>query len=64
MTIDIKYIGKVTASMEVLNRLSIALGEAAEHPWNKGDFGERMYREAANQIYNELDKRGLYDEFK
>jgi hypothetical protein len=64
MTIELKYIGKVTANMGTLNALSIALREAADSPINHNTICQKIYTEAANHIYEELDKRGLYDEFK
>ena len=62
MTVNTK-LGKITASEEVLNRLSIALFEAAnsieaEKGIEKRDvFG---YDTAANEIFDALDETGYY----
>lgn len=66
MTIDIKGFGKVTASKEVLNSICLLLGDACELRTRKGDrFGTaKIYTEMAQQVYEELDKVGLYDEYR
>ena len=62
MTVNTK-LGKITASEEVLNRLSIALFEAANSIEAKKGIEKRDvfgYDTAANEIFDALDETGYY----
>jgi len=66
MTIDVKCFGKITASKSVLNSISVLFKEAAELRELKGDEFEtaKFYEEMSHQIFEELDKTGLYDKYR
>lgn len=62
MTVNTR-LGKITASEEVLNRLSIALFEAANSIEAKKGIEKRDvfgYDTAANEIFDALDETGYY----
>ena len=62
MTVNTK-LGKITASEEVLNRLSMALFEAANSMEAKRGIEKRDvfgYDTAANEIFDALDETGYY----
>lgn len=62
MTIELKGIGKVTASKEVLNLIAIWAGQAAESYEVKGlNALKRQATEADKEIYDALDKTGYYN---
>jgi hypothetical protein len=65
MTVEIKGIGKITASKDALNTISIAFDEAAQ--WNKEngyDAFEERFANASQTIYEALLKAGFYKENK
>lgn len=62
MTVNTK-LGKITASEGVLNRLSMALFEAANSMEAKKGFEKRDvfgYDTVANEIFDALDETGYY----
>lgn len=62
MTVNTE-LGKITASKEVLNRLSIALSESADSIQAKRGVEKRDvfgYNTAAYEIFYALDKTGFY----
>lgn len=63
MTVNTRF-GKITASKEVLNRLSIALFEAADSIQARKGIEKRDvfgYDTAANEIFDALDETGYYN---
>ena len=53
--------GKITASKEVLNMLSLSLSESAEYLANRGYYARSKQDETtAKEIYQALDAVGLY----
>lgn len=63
MTVNTKM-GKITASKEVLNMLSLALSEAADSIQARKGIEKRDvygYDTAANEIFDALDKTGYYN---
>lgn len=64
MTVNTRF-GKITASKEVLNQLSIALFEAADSIQARKGIEKRDvfgYDTAANEIFDALDETGYYNE--
>lgn len=64
MTVNTRF-GKITASREVLNILSIALFEAADSLQARKGIEKRDvfgYDTAANEIFDALDETGYYAE--
>ena len=62
MTVNTRF-GKITASKEVLNELSIALFEAADSIQARKGIEKRDvygYDTVANEIFNALDETGYY----
>lgn len=54
-------IGKITASKEVLNSLSLSLSENAEGLANRGYYARsKQDQTTAKEIYNALDAVGFY----
>ena len=63
MTIDIKGLGKITASKEVLNLLSAMAYDAETTQANKNhDAIARQYSGIANNIYDALLECGYYND--
>lgn len=63
MTVNTRF-GKITASKEVLNQLSIALFEAADSIQARKGIEKRDvfgYDTAANEIFDALDETGYYN---
>ena len=58
-------LGKITASKEVLNRISLAFDEAADDNKVKGymSYSEQLSL-AGSQIYDALNAEGYYDSVK
>lgn len=62
MTINIDSFGKITASKDTLNALSLVFIQAEESESNKGHNAcAKLYRNIANKIYDKLDETGYYD---
>ena len=62
MTVNIEGLGRITASKDVLNYISIAMSEASYHFELKGLSAlQKEAKEYANAIYNELDSKGYYE---
>ena len=62
MTVEIKNIGKITASKEVLNMISLWASQAAERNTLKGYEGLADEADkAASTIYKALKAAGLYE---
>ena len=64
MTVNIKGLGKITATKEVLNWLSITLQEASYSFERQKNGFAKTCEEQANEIFVELDKTGYYDSVK
>ena len=64
MTINTE-VGKITASKEVLNYLSLVISEASKYYESKGSFAlEKKARGVASEIFDALDDTGYYDNIK
>ncbi|MBQ8426167.1 MAG: hypothetical protein IJX16_00180 [Clostridia bacterium] len=62
MTVEIKGLGKITASKEVLNTLSSLIWESSESYENRGRKAlAKDASDIANAIYDELDKANYYN---
>lgn len=73
MTVDVKGFGKITASKEVLNKIICLMYESAMYTENEAEkYDDEETKEVFNkcagytrgyagQIYNELEKVGMYD---
>ena len=62
MTVEIKGLGKITASKEVLNTLSSIICEASGSYENRGRKAlAENASNIANAIYNELEKVNYYN---
>lgn len=60
MTVNTTY-GKITASKEVLNMLSLSLSESARSLADRGYYARSKQDETASEeIYHALDAVGLY----
>ena len=65
MTVYIEGFGKITATQNVLNEISIMAGECAK--WNDENGYHALasdYKDVSDRIYEALDEQGVYDGFK
>lgn len=63
MTVNIEGLGKITASKELLNEISLAFAHERNYYILKGyESLEERSEQRADDIYNSLAKIGFYDE--
>lgn len=63
MTVNIEGLGKITASKDVLNIISLAFAHESNYYITKGyEASEEISEQYANDIHNLLAKTGYYDE--
>ena len=63
MTVNIEGLGKITASKEVLNEISMAFSKQAQYYSAHGCEGNFVVADARGiDIYNALVKVGYYDD--
>lgn len=63
MTVEIKGLGKITASKDALNLISILASEASENFKNRGrDMFSKEAKQISHEIYEALESIGFYDD--
>lgn len=65
MTVKLRNYGKITASKETLNSLSIVFDYAEEHHKTKGNIEmAKILNDASWEIYNALNGVGYYNDIR